>query len=301
MLTWKDVAGADAYEIQERRDDWKTIWQAAGSPITITGLEYGVSYRHRIRSVRGSQTSAWVEVPTWVPLPYVGHQPDHTVRYVLSGIPTPAPGADASEDPGVVIPAAFVLAETAWNSVGAPPDVLFCKGIACGSNNTDGRTIPVSVVTNSETTRETNAPDAVAYLKPTAGGWADSAEHLKDLEMGIEHPPYTSRESLKWTNDPGLHDTRAGPNQRYEYLPATVMHEFGHAAGLYDLYKEAGIRDADEYTDYLMSGKVEKTKSGQVKPMIVPAPDRAYLRDTYRGHSPHVGASDPTNDEAKDT
>ena len=283
-LTWNDVAGgADAYEVQERRPrkvlgitvghEWQTIWQAAGSPITITGLEYGVSYRHRIRAVRGSQASAWVEATTPVPLPYVGHQPDHAVRYALSGIPTPSSKLEASRDPGVVIPTAVALAATAWNSVGSPPGVLFCEGSACGSQNTDGRTIPVSVVPK-------DFGPILAYMKPTAG-WADSAGHLKDMKMGIEHPAYRSRtERVVWTNNYNLGGTRAGPGQVYEHLPTTVMHEFGHAAGLYDLYLEAGI--PDEYPGYLMGDRVDKTK-------IVPAADRAYLRDTYRGHSRHGG------------
>ena len=53
------------------------------------------------------------------------------------------------------------------------------------------------------------------------------------------------------------------------------MHEFGHTAGLTDLYHLAG------YSDYLM-GPLENYDT-----ISIPSKDKAYIRQIYHNHSPH--------------
>ena len=66
------------------------------------------------------------------------------------------------------------------------------------------------------------------------------------------------------------------------------MHEFGHAAGLEDLYRLEGgisceILGICSYADYIM-GRVEK-------PTAIPNEDRDYLRDVYYNHTLHPASS----------
>ena len=62
----------------------------------------------------------------------------------------------------------------------------------------------------------------------------------------------------------------------YFYLPSTLMHEFGHTAGLHDLYNFR----FGEYRDYIMFHPGKRT--------AIPDEDIDYLRDVYRNHAPHV-------------
>ena len=202
-------------------------------------------------------------VPT--PTPFIGPLPFATAT------PTPLP------DPGVVVPTAIPVAAKAWNrAVATPwPRVLFCKAGSCGSRNSDGRRVVIDVVdggvdktasllnlTNSScgTLAACVKPDPILFvlnLNPTGNG------HLGNLSMLIEQPAWhydaVSRTHTRyvWTDKVGDHnipaDLRDGTQGRFRYLPGLLMHEFGHTAGLEDLYKpEYGSR----YTGYLMGGRL---------------------------------------------
>ncbi len=59
---------------------------------------------------------------------------------------------------------------------------------------------------------------------------------------------------------------------------AMMMHEFGHTAGLTDLYLFDVGRNRD-YNNYLMRSEYGVSS--------VPIVDRAYIRQVYEGHNPH--------------
>ena len=260
----------------------------------VSGLDYDHTYKHRVRAKRGSQYSGWVEIATKVPLPHLGHAGDHTVKYRLGAIPTPRPGATLSTDPGIVIPTAIARAVTKWNEAVATPSphVLFCEGSGCKINGVDRNTDGRAIVINTE---DGNRFDGIARVFFTV----DASEHINAPTMVIEQParqphrdyPKSARISLTltWNNDADLHDKDV-PNtnrHRYYYLPTTVMHEFGHAAGLEDLYLLEGIPcdllGICSYAGYIM-GSAEKQKA-------IPNRDRDYLRDVYHNHPPHPASS----------
>ena len=66
---------------------------------------------------------------------------------------------------------------------------------------------------------------------------------------------------------------------RFRYLPSIFRHEFGHAIGLTDLYKEPN--NGADYSGYLTNKTVSFT---------VPAKDSEYVRQVYlsrHGARPH--------------
>ena len=73
-----------------------------------------------------------------------------------------------------------------------------------------------------------------------------------------------------WTNTHGDHNTAVAEGIQI-YLPSVIMHEFGHTAGLDDLYKYDG------YSGYLMDDTHGFT--------AIPTPDRDYLRQAYRNET----------------
>ena len=310
-LEWSDAAGIGiTYEVEHWAKrvpllplyDWhrlphgdiKIVFNRGPGIITgavISGLDYDHTYKHRVRAKRGSQYSGWVEIATKVPLPNLGHAGDHTVKYRLGAIPTPRPGATPSTDPGIVIPTAIAQAVVAWNeAVATPwPHVLFCEGSGCTINgvdrNTDGRSIVINTVVGTDGL-------ALAHVKVSV----DALEHINAPTMVIEQPArqphyefpgYTL--TLVWVNDPDLHgeDVPLKRLHKYYYLPTTVMHEFGHAAGLEDLYLLEGtpcvLLGICSYAGYIM-GSAEKQTN-------IPNTDRDYLRDVYHNHTPHPASS----------
>ncbi len=310
-LDWSDAAGIGiTYEVEHWAKwvpllpvyDWyplpnrdiEIVFNRGPGIITgavISGLDYDHTYKHRIRAKRGSQYSGWVEIETKVPLPNLGHAGDHTVKYRLGEIPTPRPGATPSTDPGIVIPTAIAHAVVAWNeAVATPwPHVLFCEGSGCTINgvdrNTDGKSIVINTATGTDGL-------TLAYAIVSV----DALEHINASTMVIEQParrPHPDIEgrflAITWVNDPDLHDeqVRGSLYRRYYYVPRTVMHEFGHAAGLEDLYRLEGkpceYFGICSYADYIM-GRVEK-------PTAIPNEDRDYLRDVYYNHTPHPASS----------
>ena len=300
-LEWDDVPGARVtYEVEQRKPRWWIIpdpkWQKLpfddflidfnSSSALISGLDYDSKYHHRIRALRGGQFSEWSkQYETKVPLPFIGHQADHTVKYELGVMPTLAP-VPTPDDPGVVIPTAIDTAADAWNEAvsTSEPYLLFCKGKECESPsdlNTDGRTVIITTVSEY--------PDCgyfsvcVKSRDGSSNNYVDTNGHMNNLEIIIEEPATQMYESgglllsqrFRWTNNRNLHDKLHEEEGKYQYFPPVVMHEFGHAAGLHDLYNFS----LKKYVGYIMFQPEKQTS--------VPKEDRDYLRDVYRNHSPH--------------
>lgn len=119
--------------------------------------------------------------------------------------------------------------------------------------------------------------------------------------MVIEEPAWSYNGSsftrYFWATDASKHNVALSmrernrvpglaPHQVYAWLyaPGVVMHEFGHAAGLTDLYHFKMPDEGDRlgrrhYTGYLMDVNMGVTS--------IPRLDRAYIRQVYENHSPH--------------
>lgn len=188
------------------------------------------------------------------------------------GTPTPVPANFRS---------AIDTAVAAWNLLAATlePHVLFCTSgnPLCSSvsdRNLDGYTIPIKVIPGDED--ETYQmplelgfyghcrPSAVCVKSTNPQEYGDDDEtirdplhsnapaHLENITMIIEDPAFEEPRQLEnpatrvyWANDATMVGNMNPENgQVWRYLPSTVMHEYGHTAGLVhpaDIHGYAGL------------------------------------------------------------
>ena len=318
MLSWPETESTLTYTIQiwdkeihigdlgiGVRYVWKTLpvrgftLNGSDSPITIDepsavigGLKWNHTYDFQIFASNGTHTSsASSRIKRDTPLPFIGHQQDHTAQYVKgTAAPAISLGAPAGYDPPTIFSTAFDDAVGAWNSAsGSTNEVDFrvCRrsqapqDYGCGVRADEGLTITFNV-----------EDGGCGYVAACIGGiahgealpytqLADQNGHIKNLPIAIEEPAYYYSTRILWTNDPNVHwntlKLSKGRIGRFLYLPSTIMHEFGHTLGLHDLY-----RFGSDYGNYLM-GKNDK---GRGFPSI-PNSDLNYIIDVYENHAPH--------------
>ena len=113
---------------------------------------------------------------------------------------------------------------------------------------------------------------------------------MGNLRMVIEQPAWAykpmgflglfgTHTRYIWTNELSDHHRHIYDDTYFRYLPSVVMHEFGHTAGLTDLYDD---KYNDKYTGYLMDDTHGFT--------AIPQLDIDYLIQVYRnehGAKPH--------------
>ena len=134
------------------------------------------------------------------------------------------------------------------------------------------------------------AATAYNWLIPILG------DHMPEMVMALEEPAwYFTKTGLItgdftryfWTKDarrhgslvstsdladiPGIDDSKT---YKWAHAPGVIMHEFGHTAGLTDLYN---------YTGYNFN-RLMHTNYGVDD---IPSTDVEYMRQVYDGHSPH--------------
>lgn len=120
VLDWYTVPGTGVtYEVQQKvvrpgilPDSWKKLpfskylISITDSKATIGGMDRDSIYYHRVRALRDGKYSAWsYEHETQVLLPFIGHQADHTVKYVLGEMPRPMPDLTSSGNTSAIIAA----------------------------------------------------------------------------------------------------------------------------------------------------------------------------------------------------
>ena len=210
-----------------------------------------------------------VQTAEWIPS--LGHQQDHVVQYRVGAMPTPTPGPN---DPSVVVPTAIPIAASAWNDAvsNAWPNVTVCdRGVSCPTVHDDQQTITINTVDNSGGNHCNNR---VACVSPRPGPHIGNREMKISLGFTEELTVrgVTNIYEVVWTND---HSRDRVANQAAlilpVYLPSVLMHEFGHALGLADLYLD---RYNDHYAGYLMDDTFGFT--------VVPAEDITYAHQVYR-------------------
>ena len=179
------------------------------------------------------------------------------------------------------------------------PHVLFCEvGEDCidrstspaRARNTDANEVVIKTVNggNKSTRYSPHIDDcgpSIACVRRFFSPFHPDT-HIGNLVMRFEEPAweYDGRARVHtryfWTNVVG-DDFRQVSGGELRYLPSVVMHEFGHAAGLEDLYNFKDSQDRPLYPGYLMDKRVSTS---------IPLNDKLYLQQVYRnahGASPH--------------
>ena len=220
------------------------------------------------------------------------HQSDHTVKYVLGTMPptatptrTPSAGSERHEPyhptptpiPTPAFPAAIATAAATWDGLSNGTDVRFCKNDTCGSYNVDGQSVSVNVVTPIPipTARAsgfiTTNPCRHGQVACTSRGTTLNDSHIGRQSMFMPHPLHYSKkfdsgvtyEQKSWTD---LYHV-AEQHEDYRYLPALLLHEFGHTAGLGHSVTTTDVMHPGEYD-----------------PQDLSATDKKALEMNYRGH-----------------
>ncbi len=158
-------------------------------------------------------------------------------------MPTPVPGQD---DPSIVVPTAIPIAASAWNDAisNAWPNVTVCeRDVSCPTLHDDRQTITINTVDNSG---GNNCNNRAACVTPRPGPHIGNREmkiglgFTAELTFGFITDTY----EILWTNDQFEDQEPNHAALTFKiYLPSVLMHEFGHALGLADLY-------LDGYNDY---------------------------------------------------
>ena len=272
-LRWDAVDAATSYEVEQKDGSWKTpplgnaTFSLTGTSADVGNLVYGNRYEHRVRSRNAGGPSEWVEAGTTLPtLVARGHQHDHTVGYRIAI--TPVAGYDSAlPNPGVIIPSAVATAVSAWNSAGAGAGLVICRQGAVGCDDRNADTFIVTVMLADDN----RCGSYACVIHEVQEVYGSASTHLAAMQLIFEEPALLGRERYRWTNVAADNNEDVGrryPEDRWKYVGAAVIHEFGHTLGIgsHPSVGEAGVMASPD-----------KFKT------IMPS-DRAYLMKLYSGH-----------------
>ncbi len=227
---------------------------------------------------------------------------------ILAAIPT-----TAIQDPAMVFGTAIPAGIEEWNNAVATPwpHVWFCDASdpACSARNTDNHVIQVKTVPGVKGSTRSQERVHCGLAAACAHTNVANSEHTGDGELPLipenaitratilfEEPAWGRTDGgldyrYYWTDVVAYHRkgvtvrTSGGGLQDGSYLhgKTTVMHEFGHVAGLSDLYlyETVATPAAPLYPGYIMDTQGSNS---------LPLKDIAYLRQVYRnkfGAEPH--------------
>ena len=211
-------------------------------------------------------------------IPHDGlHQKDQTIAYTVERLNTlVAPPGEVTLNYHVSDSADRSATEWSRSLGGIAqtwPYIQVCKKDSCTTNG-DGYVVTVVINTSNHCKTST----ACAGVQPSVSA---NDYHVGHVTIYIENPGYAKGKKYHWTMDPDLHNKKVPGNPRppvtYYYLPTAMLHEFGHAVGLIDLYD---IKNGIDFSDFLMGGLGSTTRA------TVPAVDRRYVGRIYQiyGH-----------------
>ncbi len=211
----------------------ETSWVDLGTSFYLVRCKLGTGTTNIVvkKRPRSDPNSAGSPVRTLGPILQSWHRADHQVAYKITSplLGDKPPGAY----PNYTQPSQRD-SETAINNA-----AVIWNGIDPNHPLRPGQTVPLTFDLVSA------SPDVTirGYWNPVgaqlpgkcgtiactyAGGTYPELGHQ---ELWIEYPPQFASDSnyMQWTNDP---DIANAPMTNYYYLPRTMMHEFGHTAGL---------------------------------------------------------------------
>ena len=210
-----------------------------------------------------------LHVEVFEAIPHDGsHEADHRVEYRIDdSVPL--------EGEGLLLRRSVRESARKWNSALASS----WTNAAIVLNSTSGaeRTVKMG--------DEDDCGGSIACVDGFTGG------HFGRGSLVIEHPTTIRVDGIDtpvtWTANASLHlvpiEDAGIVAAYYWYMPATVLHEFGHTLGLDDLYdnRTQGRYYNGRYDDYLMGKQGTRDR--------VPTVDVDYLEQVYRHHGgrPH--------------
>ncbi len=302
-LYWDDVDGDDVVYTVEIDHGLLHPWKVLASGLEeahvwLAGLKFDHTYDFKIQSVRGTGDDAVKSGYTSVhkvhlPPPFYGRQADHTVQYKLG---TEAPTHDPDEDPpdyrpDSVIPTAIARSAGKWNSsaVGTSgPRVRICEVGECSGRYDDGWRVTINVGENI--CGNAAACIDVSFTPSLNGGY------MTDMTLKIEEKAFESGQGRYiWTDNIDLHRVPLNEQpsgiyiSKYMYIDEFVMHEFGHALGLYDLYDAGWMQGifTKELRNSLMWG-ISEDGIGNIH-----SDDTGYVEEVYYNHRAWVPGATP--------
>ena len=200
---------------------------------------------------------------------------------MATSAPTRQPGDPTHYHPDSIIPTAVAEGIIQWNAspVGrGSPNLEICPEGNCSNPHDDGRTVTINV-------RAGNCNRAAACLTAPQGRVDQDGNIADGRVLTIEEPgrEYVGQGQGQmrylWATVAEHHRaTLEGyqPLHMYVYLPSIVMHEFGHAFGLGDLYLASWLEHMDSS---IMQG-IPRTAIRSI-----PAIDVGYVREVYHNHA----------------
>ncbi len=325
MVIWWLASTGDniEFEVEYKRggtwifESWVRVrYKPTQTNLVLGDVKTNSNYYFKLRAcIKGTDTcSAFSsEGNLHTPLPFVGHQADHVVKYQFgTTAPLTDPAIIGPYFPRAVVNESVKRGAGAWNNFQRlvdSPNPKLCQDGNCLGLNRDGKVTMINVVDGSamNTGGASGVPDcgfAVACVKSResyATNYIDGQGHMRNNEIVIEHPawagtrldrPGHNQQRIFWTLEVRLHNEWVGPegeapdgtlHPKWRYLPATMIHEFGHTLGLADLYR-FGPRGGQGkgHSGYIM-GSMNRKKTNDA----VPSTDVEYLTDVYRNHLPH--------------
>ena len=205
---------------------------------------------------------------------FLGLMPDHVMAWRITTPPTnettPALPATA-ELPTDAFDAATSSGASSWSGKGG---MSVCWG-TCSANE-DGQL--TSVVADYSGAECPGFACADIRREPQAGH-SHSEPHITSSTIYILHGGQKGGKFIFWTSDSRLHDhfvpgTREAA--KYRYLTPTMVHEFGHALGIGDLY--------ESWTGFKNMAAAMNDHRRNPTPT---SHDSKHLRAIYYGHFSH--------------
>lgn len=200
-----------------------------------------------------------------------GHQHDHVASYSLSNLQTGSVDTMAK--------AAARHADQDWSGNARAHGVDICEG-SC-SANADMHVITVKLRHSGDPTENDACGSSIACVGPFALN-ATVEDHLGSAALTIEEPPYEGTKMsgdirrFKWTRDASVNlKPTGGPQmERWRFIDAVMVHEFGHILGLPD------FSAAETHLGVMKKFDVYQS---------VTVADVELVREIYENHAPNAG------------
>ena len=120
-VSWREVAGTNAYEYRVRRptSSWASHWTTQETRTTVDGLRCGVNYQVKVRGLTAAGGGEWSEPVQFNTLPCPNATPTRTPTPVPTATPTPTPIPGTTRNNSVPFGSSGrVISQSDWGNYG---------------------------------------------------------------------------------------------------------------------------------------------------------------------------------------